>query len=227
MRAAASDGLHGPRRPLRLVLAALLLVFLFSADASSEDDPCVEDLSPGIGLRIADCGYQAPDPAICGPGDDDDDDDDDSSEDSPGDDDSAVAACEPQAVVDPSCIEVEFEVQSIGALFNSCPTGNHVFGSQGAWQDFLDSCGLLVDPIPDHDWTVQALIATIREDTGCSPLGRPLWLVQCDDGNHYGYGFRVCGDCQTRHSIAEFVTVQTFQLPVVVHDCLPDDMACP
>jgi len=219
-----------------LALAAGLLLSSGCQTSPNDDgDPLPDDDDSGA---VGDDDTQPGDDDTL-PGDDDtgdddsgDDDtgDDDSGDDDTGDDDSALEACEPQALLDASCVELAYEEPQLAVGLQSCPDGDYVFTSLNEWQDFLGKCGLSFDPASDpfasHDWATRALVAVLRTAKGCNPVGQVLWFVQCIDGFHLGNAFRVCGDCATELFVARFVTVPLSFVPVQVESCLPADLTC-
>lgn len=144
-----------------------------------------------------------------------------------GDDDSALEACEPEALLGSSCVDVDYEELQLAVGLQSCPQGDYVFTSQSEWQKFyLDECGLSFDPFASHDWATRALVAILRNEAGCNPVGGVLWFVQCVDGFHLGNAFLACGDCDTQLFVARFVSVSSAFVPVAVESCVPADLTC-
>ncbi|MBN93655.1 MAG: hypothetical protein CL928_06200 [Deltaproteobacteria bacterium] len=142
-------------------------------------------------------------------------------------DDSALLACEPQALIDPSCVDAAYEELQLAVGLQSCPDGDYVFSSQSEWQDFyLNDCGLTFDPFAAHDWSTRTLVAILRNATGCNPVGEVLWFVQCVDGFHLGNAFLACGDCDTELFVSRFVSVSSAFVPVTVEACVPEKMSC-
>tara|TARA_Y100001968_G_scaffold235716_1_gene218915 strand:+ start:738 stop:1415 length:678 start_codon:yes stop_codon:yes gene_type:complete len=211
------EAMISPRRTLLWHLLALLVVIGSAACAGSGQ--------PGMALDDDDDSALADDDDSSLVGDDDDSspvgDDDDSTPPPPLD-------CNVQGVAGASCVEMAWRQPSIAVAMSSCPAGDYTFTGATDWQLFLAECaGVATDPLAQHDWGQESVLVTIRQGNACFPQSSVLWFANCDDGNHFGHAFELCGDCDTTQLVVNFVAVPAGAAPVQFHECVPEELACP
>jgi hypothetical protein len=158
---------------------------------------------------------------------DDDDATDQDDDDSGDDDDSAPILCLPAEVLGQTCAESAWTDLALGASFDACPVGEHVFESEGTWASFLTSCGGLSDPLTAHDWSSTAVAGFVQAGTGCTATATALWVAECGGRSHLGQAFVACGDCEAEIRASAFVTLPRTALPFDSREaCVPDSMTC-
>jgi hypothetical protein len=95
-----------------------------------------------------------------------------------------------------------------------------------AWEALLATCGVLEPPGIDVDWAAQSLRVLIGTGEGCSVTNGTMWLERCDDGDHLGAYFYVCGPCEAAQARMTVVPIDKAIAPPAVHSCVPYDLRC-